>query len=149
MEVIFICFYLLRRLFFMKSITDLFIFFFGPLFWLVFPIFVYLICGSNIVWIIWFCVCLSWNFKPSKAWNFNPSKAWRQLFVIVFRRVEISSFRRVEIKRQNRWLKLLTLIIERLSTDIKAIWIKYMTLFLVIFIDLISKFYFFGKLQWL
>ena len=56
--------------------------------------------------IICFCVCLSWNFKPSKAWNFNPSKAWKQLFVIVFRRVEISSFRRVEIKRQNRWLKL-------------------------------------------
>ena len=56
--------------------------------------------------IICFCVCLSWNFKPSKAWYFNPSKAWKQLFVIVFRRVEISSFRRVEIKRQNRWLKL-------------------------------------------
>ena len=58
--------------------------------------------------IICFCVCLSWNFKPSKAWNFNPSKAWKQLFVIVFRRVEISSFRRVEIKRQNRWLKLIS-----------------------------------------
>ena len=50
--------------------------------------------------IICFCVCLSWNFKPSKAWNFNPSKAWKQLFVIVFRMVEISSFRRVEIKKQ-------------------------------------------------
>ena len=62
--------------------------------------------STLIVWIICFCVCLSWNFKPSKAWNFNPSKAWKQLFVIVFRRVEISSFRRVEIKRQNRWLKL-------------------------------------------
>ena len=60
--------------------------------------------------IICFCVCLSWNFKPSKAWNFNPSKAWKQLFVIVFRRVEISSFRRVEIKRQNRWLKLKELL---------------------------------------
>ena len=50
------------------------------------------------VWIICFCVCLFWNF--------NPSKAWKQLFVIVFRRVEISSFRRVEIKRKSRWFKL-------------------------------------------
>ena len=58
--------------------------------------------------IICFCVCFSWNFKPSKAWNFNPSKAWKQLFVIVFRRVEISSFKRVESKRKSRWFKLLS-----------------------------------------
>jgi hypothetical protein len=60
----------------------------------------------TIVWVICFCVCLFWNFNPSKAWNFNPSKAWNQLFVIVFRRVEISSCRRFEIKRKNRWFKL-------------------------------------------
>ena len=62
--------------------------------------------NNILVWIICFCVCLFWNFNPSKAWNFNPSKAWNQLFVIVFRRVEISSFRRVEIKRKSRWFKL-------------------------------------------
>ena len=34
--------------------------------------------NNILVWIICICVCLFWNFNPSKAWNFKLQKGWNQ-----------------------------------------------------------------------